>query len=493
VASAVICRDCQDFPEFSRRKENVGKIAFTKRTLEKLVAPTGARPALYRDSVVRGLGIKVEPSDHRAFFWSRKVNGRAEWETIGEFPDVSVEVARARATEFNHKLGAWKASGYAGPNPFEKTSKHGFTLDQLTDAYVEQHLKQHAKRPERAEKRLRWMLKFYVSSWRSRKLSDITQEDVAAFHRLCGTEHGHRTANHVVKTLRTLFNFGTAAKLWSGENPARGIRHGGIRFFPENKRTRFLQPHELPQLWTALRKSPNQDFIDYVNLALWTGARKSDVLSMRWQDISLSDNRWTIPDPKNRTPYVVPLTPEAIQILKARLKIRASDNPWVFPSHGKSGHIVDLKGRWKQLLKDAGLDYPDQSELKITQHDLRRTQGSWLAGQGTSLPIIAKVLGHASTDATQIYARLNLDPVRQAMESSNAALLAAMKKKPAALPPAVTERKKRPAVAKRDMFPFSASVRWTLPDAKSRRWFKEVLARCERAYVKGHRNPPSKF
>jgi integrase len=58
-------------------------------------------------------------------------------------------------------------------------------------------------------------------------------------------------------------------------------------------------------------------------------------------------------------------------------------------------------------------------------HDLRRTLGSWQAALGTSLPIIGKSLGHQSLEATQIYSRLELDPVRQSVERAGAALLAA--------------------------------------------------------------------
>src|ERR1700736_2385025 len=96
---------------------------------------------------------------------------------------------------------------------------------------------------------------------------------------------------------------------------------------------------------------------------------------------------------------------------------------WVFPSHGPAGHILDLKSRWASLLKRAKIE-----NFRI--HDLRRTQGSWQAAAGASLSIIGKSLGHSSTAATAVYARLDLDPVRQSMTAVNAAMLAAMKIKP---------------------------------------------------------------
>ena len=57
-------------------------------------------------------------------------------------------------------------------------------------------------------------------------------------------------------------------------------------------------------------------------------------------------------------------------------------------------------------------------------HDLRRTFGSWAASGNTSLPLIGRMLGHKSSDATAVYARLHFDPVKEAMEQATAAMLA---------------------------------------------------------------------
>ena len=380
----------------------------------------------YRDARVRGLGVLIQATGHRSFYWFKKVRGFPRWQTIGVFPDITVDQARAAAEERNIKLARWKERNYEGPDPFERGDAVE-TLDSLVDEYIARHLREHAKNPDDAEGALRWMIRKYLPSWRARPLNTIRPDDVARFHRNCGKDHGHRTANMVVKKLTTLFNFAKRAKLYQGELPTEGIQ-----FYRETSRKRFLQPAELPNFLVALRKmqATNPDLVDYVTLALWTGARKSDVMSMRWQDISLAENncQWTIPNPKSREPYVVPLTDEAVTILKDRLRSRSS--VYVFPGRGASGHLVDLKRGWKKLLKDAKLDFPDQPELRVRQHDLRRTQGSYQAALGASLLIIGASLGHQSTDATQIYSQLNLAPVRASMTASNAAISAAMKAKP---------------------------------------------------------------
>ena len=58
-------------------------------------------------------------------------------------------------------------------------------------------------------------------------------------------------------------------------------------------------------------------------------------------------------------------------------------------------------------------------------HDLRRTQGSWQAAMGISLAIIGKSLGHADLTSTQVYSRLQLDPVKDAVSRASGAMVEA--------------------------------------------------------------------
>jgi integrase len=88
----------------------------------------------------------------------------------------------------------------------------------------------------------------------------------------------------------------------------------------------------------------------------------------------------------------------------------------VFPSRGKTEHLTTLKKSWGRLRRQVGC--PD---LRI--HDLRHTLGSWQAGLGTSLLIISKSLGHTNTGTTEIYANLNLDPIRASVAGAVKAML----------------------------------------------------------------------
>lgn len=109
----------------------------------------------------------------------------------------------------------------------------------------------------------------------------------------------------------------------------------------------------------------------------------------------------------------IPLLPDAVEILRRRRAETSSI--FVLEGPGKKGHYMEPKRAWGTLLKRAKLE-----DLRI--HDLRRSMGSWMTIQGASLPIVGKALGHKTSQATSIYARLNLDPVRAAMEAAVAGM-----------------------------------------------------------------------
>ncbi|MBA2483156.1 MAG: site-specific integrase, partial [Nitrosomonas sp.] len=144
--------------------------------------------------------------------------------------------------------------------------------------------------------------------------------------------------------------------------------------------------------------------------------RRSNVLSMKWADINFDRAEWRIVETKNGSPQTVALSPEAIEVLSSRKPIEAAK--FVFPGVGKAGHLMEPKKGWKRILERANI-----SDLRI--HDLRRTLGSWQAKTGASLAIIGKSLNHKNQNTTAIYARLDLDPVRDSINRATSAMLTA--------------------------------------------------------------------
>jgi integrase len=351
-----------------RRKPTQRK-AFTVKEIEKIRTPKSGRVHIYD---TRGdLGLRIDANGRRTFFWFKSANGSPVFRSLGTFPATTIDEARNRARDLTGSLERWRAAKYQGENPFEMPDEEP-TFSSLVDAYVSKRIKTHATHPDEAARHIEWMMGKYLRSWHKKKLATIQERDVRRLHRDIGTEHGRVMADRIVQFIRRVFFWGIKKeKLFAGPNPA-----ANIEFFGCPSRERFLSGEELAALFAAMKKEPNRDLVDFVNLSLWTGARRGDVLGMRWRDILLDDNTWRVPTPKGGKPYLIPLTSEAVGILRARA-FGQKESEFVFPSDGRTGHLVEVKRSWSQLLKRAGI-----SDLRI--HDLRRSQGSWQAGLGNN-------------------------------------------------------------------------------------------------------------
>ena len=415
-----------------RRKPE--KFNFTKKLLDKLPLPTGGQRAYFYDAQTRGLTIAVSPASTKSpagkkvFVLYRFIAGKPERLTIGPYPDISVERARGEAARLNGLIAR-------GENPAsqKRLVRDESTLGELFTAYLEHHAKPFKKTWLDDEQ----MFNFYLNGWRLKKLSDIRHVDVVKLHAHTGTKSGPYSANRLVRLLSTMFNKAIEWG-WKGENPATKIKA-----FKEKKRERFLQPEELPAFFEALNAELNETIRDYILISLLTGARRNNVQCMRWSEINFPAATWTIVETKNGESLTVPLSAPALSILQSRKA--DSDSQWVFPGDGETGHLVEPKATWKKILERAGTiqrrawlkanpgktnsdfakEFPGAGFRDLRLHDLRRTLGSWQAATGASLPIIGKSLGHKSLAATQIYARLNVDPVRASVNKATDALMLA--------------------------------------------------------------------
>jgi integrase len=292
-----------------------------------------------------------------------------------------------------------------GANPFEKKEKQvrEKTFGEAYDEYMERYAKTELKLTSCKDVKLR--LKKVLHLWSNRNLSSITKQEVRDLHDRIGKENGKYEANRVLSYICAIFNK-TISWGWEGTNPAIGIEK-----FKEKKRDRFILHDELPRFFEALEAEPNKNMRDFFLMCLYTGARKSNVLSMQWEDIDFSIKEWRIPDTKNGEPIRVPLIEQAVEILQNRTHLKKSTS-WVFSSEkSESRHLENPRTAWKQILERAGL-----SNLRI--HDLRRTCGSYQAIAGVSMAVIGKSLGHKSLQSTAIYARLSNDPVRAGLEKA---------------------------------------------------------------------------
>ena len=386
------------------------EINFTKAAIDNLRAPApGARLEVY-DTKTQHLRVRVSHTGRKVFEVYRWHQGRPTRIKIGVWPDLSIEQVRKAAEKLN-------ADFAAGEDPAEsrRQRRQEMTFAELFDQYMERHAKQ---------RKITWQedqnqFDRYLGGIANKKLSAITRKDVAALHARIGAT-APTAANRVLSLLSSVFGRAIEFDLWAGANPCTGVRK-----FPEEARDRFLSGDELRRFFEALEQEPNDTARDFFATALLTGARRANVLEMKWADIDLDAATWRIGRTKNGTPQTVALVDPVVELLRERK--RQASSVFVFPGKGKTGHYTEPKRAWKTLLKRAKIE-----GARI--HDLRRTMGSWQAMNGSSLPVIGGSLNHKSQATTAIYARLDLNPIRSSMEKAAAAMLATRDQAPKVIP-----------------------------------------------------------
>lgn len=372
-------------------KQAKTQINFTKGNLESLPLPPTRERFYFYDTKGNGLHVAVTSQGQKSFYIRRRVNGKNEKHCLGSFPDLSVEQARDKAARFAGAVAF-------GDNPSEQRRmlRGELTLGELFQEYLQRHLKKSRKTWAEYEKQFNR----YFAEWLGRKVSTITQQDVERRHGELSRQRGTYAANRALQLIRAIYNKGLAWRVYQGPNPATGIT-----MFEERSRERVLQSDEFERFFTTL-DNEEEDFRDFVMLTLLTGARKSNVLGMSWDDVSLKRGAWTIPaeKAKNSRMQVIVLTEAELDILGRRAdenRHRSKPSKFVFPGTGDTGHLTDIKRSWTSFCIRARLE-----DLHI--HDLRRSLASWMANTGANVAVIRSALNHKDVKTTlTVYARAN--------------------------------------------------------------------------------------
>ncbi len=244
---------------------------------------------------------------------------------------------------------------------------------------------------------------------------------------------GEIVANRVQALLSKMFALAEDWKLRpEGSNPCRGVRR-----YAEHKVERFLSSDELARLGAALtsvavravRVPPPAGIsgrhrptgiraasIAALRLLLLTGCRVGEVLSLRWENVSLERRLLLLADSKTgaKPVFLSTVAAEFIGTLP-----REARTEYVFPGDRPGKPIVSLRKTWERVCKIAKID-------ALRLHDLRHSYASVGAADGLSLPVIGALLGHSQPSTTARYAHLAASPLHAAADAIGARIMAAL-------------------------------------------------------------------
>jgi len=390
----------------------------TDQLIKNLEAPATGYLITYDDEI-SGFGIRVTAAGARSFILRYRLNRIARKYTIGTYgrDQWTLAAARKRAGELRKMLAR-------GEDPLANRTdaRNAPTVADLCKRFDEDHL---SRKRDSTAVEYRSMIKQYIlPALKSLKVADVTYSDVDALHRKITKQGNAYRANRVVAVLSVMFNL--ALDKWKMRPIAEGNPTKGIERNPESKRKRYLSTEELDKLSAALAEHTDHAAANVVRLLLLTGARKGEVLAMRWSHfdesegtqagVNLETGVWVklASSTKQKAYHSVPLSAPARQLLSELHEAAGEGAEYVFPGRGVE-HRVNVKKDWAALCEAA-----DIKSARL--HDLRHTYASVLASAGLSLPVIGALLGHSQPQTTARYSHLFDDPLRDATERAGAVI-----------------------------------------------------------------------
>ncbi len=245
-------------------------------------------------------------------------------------------------------------------------------------------------------------LGYWVDVLGKREINEITKREVISALKQLPDDLTNATINRYKAAVSTVFSY-ACREYDLPENP---VRH--IRSLPEPRGIiRFLSDDERSRLFEAVRRAGWDKLYLLVLLAITTGARKGELLSLKWCDIDFDRQTAFVETTKNGQAKVLPLTDSVVVELS---KFVQSGNSLIFNSEITMDSPFCFYKQWKKALLSADIE-------NFRFHDLRHTTASYLAQSGATLLEIADVLGHKQIQMTKRYAHLCVDHKQRLINS----------------------------------------------------------------------------
>jgi integrase len=281
---------------------------------------------------------------------------------------------------------------------FKTVESKRHTVGEMIDRYISRVLPLKDSYQQSIQKtQLEWWKK-KIGSY---TLADATSSLITEFRYelLDGETHmsskrAPATVNRYLAALSHCFTICVNEWEWLDDSPMRKVGkckepRGRIRFLSNDERERLLD---------ACKESPNHLLYPIVVIALSTGARQGEILSLKWEQVDLRRKTIILYKTKNNEVRTLSLVEHALNEVRKLNKVRNIDTDLLFPGR-KRNQPIDIRAAWGKALEKA-----EVSDFRF--HDLRHSAASYLAMSGATLTEIADILGHKTLQMVKRYSHL---------------------------------------------------------------------------------------
>lgn len=352
-------------------------------------------PQLYFDCQLKGFGVSVGLRS-KTFFVQRDLNGKTVRVTLGRYGVLTVAQARDRAREVLAEFAK-------GLNP-NVERKRQLQQAMTLEAALAIHLGSNKTRAARTTSEYKYLLDRYLAAWKTRSLTTITRQDCRTRHAQIGREYGPYVANSAFRMVRAVYN--TALKI----NESLGVNPTvAVDWFPETRRKAAVPSQSLARWWIEVQAIANPVRRDYLKFVLFTGLRRNDAATVRWEHIDWGRRALLVPAPKGGRAFELPLSDILMELLRRRESCFETHavfprSPWVFPAQSRSGHISEPR---------------EELSVGFTIHGLRNTFITVAESLDISPYAIKMLVNHSTPDRQDVtagYITPELERLRDPMQ-----------------------------------------------------------------------------
>lgn len=350
------------------------------------------RTARYMESDGSGLSLDVLPSGKKTWLFRYRLNGKQERVTLGQYPAMSLKMARDKRGEL-----ATEAAKGKSPATEKKLARAGLSTNpsvrEFGERYYAEQVVPNWKNPSGIR---RYLDKEIYPALGEKTLNDVNALDVQTLVYRKRDGGQVQAAIQLRGVIKRLFDYAIETQL-ATINPAAMV---ATRYIGKaRKRSRVLTSSEIRlYLRTIYQSNIRRQFKLALHIILLTLSRKSELLLARWEHVNFETGEWLVPteNAKSDKPHIVYISTQVAEMLQ-ELKRLACNSELVLPGRGSLTKPF-AKNALNKALEGVTFDMSP-----VTIHDLRRTAATQLTEHGFNRDVIEKALSHEAEGIRAVY------------------------------------------------------------------------------------------